>query len=145
MFTRTLLAGAAVSLMMAGASWAATHEVKMLNKGEAGVMVFEPAFIKAEVGDTVVFLPTDKGHNAETIKGMLPEGVDMVVGKMNKEMSITLDAEGLYGIMCKPHYAMGMVALIQAGDPVNLEEASEVKHRAKSKKVFKELFEQVEE
>ena len=37
-------------------------------------MVFEPSFVKIAPGDTVRFVSTDKGHNAETIKGMLPEG-----------------------------------------------------------------------
>ena len=37
-------------------------------------MVFEPALVKVAPGDTVKFVATDKGHNAETIKGMLPDG-----------------------------------------------------------------------
>ena len=44
----------------------------MLNKGAEGAMVFEPALVKVAPGDTVKFVATDKGHNAETIKGMLP-------------------------------------------------------------------------
>lgn len=145
MFARPLLAAAAATLMMTGAAFAATHEVKMLNKGEAGAMVFEPAFVLAEVGDTVVFVPTDKSHNAETIKGMLPEGVEMVIGKINKEVTITLEQEGLYGVKCKPHYMMGMVALIQAGAPVNLDAASEVKQKGKAKGTFNDLFEMVQQ
>ena len=50
----------------------------MLDKGTEGVMVFEPALVKIEPGDTVKFVATNKGHNAETIKGMLPEGADAV-------------------------------------------------------------------
>ena len=46
----------------------------MLNKGEKGSMVFVPDLIAAAPGDTIRFVPTDKGHNMETIKGMLPEG-----------------------------------------------------------------------
>ena len=55
---------------------AADIEVKMLNKGESGVMVFEPAFVQAQPGDTVHFIATDKSHNVESIKGMLPEGAE---------------------------------------------------------------------
>ena len=36
------------------------RQVKMLNKGEEGKMIFEPSFIKAQKGDNIIFLPTDK-------------------------------------------------------------------------------------
>ena len=91
----------------------------MLNKGEAGQMVFEPAFLSANVGDTISFIPASKGHNAETIKDMLPEGAEQFKSKLSKEFSVTLTAEGIYGIKCTPHYSMGMIALIQVGSPVN--------------------------
>lgn len=133
-----LALGAAVTFTSAAS--AAEHEVKMLNKGEKGTMVFEPDFIRAAPGDTVRFVPTDKGHNAEAIKGMLPEGVTSFKGKFNEEIVVTLDKEGIYGIKCAPHYAMGMVALIAVGEPVNLDEAKAVKHAGKAKTVFGELF-----
>ena len=69
-----LALGAAV--IVAGAAGAAEFEVMMLNKGEKGTMVFQPDYIKAAPGDTIRFLPTDKGHNVETIKGMLDGYVD---------------------------------------------------------------------
>lgn len=142
MFGKLILMTTAAA-MFASVAASETFEVKMLNKGEEGSMVFEPAFIAAQPGDTITFLPTDKGHNAETIKGMLPEGFEAFKSKMNKEFSITLDQEGLYGIKCTPHYSMGMVALIQVGEPVNLELAEAVKQRGKAKKRFLPLFEQV--
>ena len=58
----------------AGPASAAEHEVKMLNKGAAGIMVFEPAFLEVAPGDTVHFRAVDKGHNAASIDGMVPEG-----------------------------------------------------------------------
>jgi plastocyanin len=69
-----LALGAAI--IAGGAAGAAEIEVKMLNKGEKGTMVFEPDFVSAAPGDTIRFVPTDKGHNVETIKGMLPEGAE---------------------------------------------------------------------
>ena len=134
----TLALGAVVGL--AGAASAAEFEVKMLNKGEKGVMVFEPDFIRAAPGDTVRFVPTDKGHNVETIKGMVPEGAETFKGKFNEEVVVTLDREGVYGVKCAPHYAMGMVALIEVGEGTNLPEAEAVKHPGKAKTVFAELF-----
>ena len=133
-----LVLGATVAL--AGAANAEEHQVRMLNKGEKGAMVFEPDFIRAAPGDTVRFVPVDKGHNAETIKGMIPEGAEIFKGKFNEEIVFTVDQEGVYGIKCAPHYAMGMVALIEVGDGQNVEEAEAVKHPGKAKTAFAELF-----
>lgn len=91
--------------------------VHMKNMGKEGAMVFEPALIKAKVGDRIVFNPTDPSHNAETMSTMLPAGATPMKGAMNKEVSMTVDKPGLYGIKCMPHYSMGMVALVQVGKP----------------------------
>lgn len=137
------LVAAAMISAVAFAAHAETHEVQMLNKGEKGLMVFEPDFIAAEPGDTITFIPTDKGHNAETIKGMIPEGAESFRSKINEEFSVTLDEEGVYGIKCTPHYGTGMVMAIQVGEPVNLEEAEAVKHPGKAGERMKEALSQV--
>ncbi len=134
------MAAAVLALMLTGAAQAADHQVKMLNKGEKGSMVFEPDFVVAAPGDTVTFVPTDKSHNAESIKGMIPEGAEPFKGKTNEQVVVTLGADGVYGVKCLPHYGMGMVALIVVGKPVNLEAAKAVKQTGKSKKVFEQLF-----
>lgn len=114
---RRLTAGLALAALLAGTAMAETIEVQMLNKGADGErMVFEPAFVRAQPGDVVKFIAADKGHNAETVKGMFPEGAEGFGGKINEEIEITLETEGLYGVMCKPHYAMGMVMTIAVGD-----------------------------
>lgn len=139
----TLLAALAASLLLSGFAHAAEYEVKMLNKGAKGAMVFEPDFVKAAVGDTVKFTAVDKGHDVESIKGMLPEGADPFKGAVSKDFSLTLAKEGVYGIKCAPHYGMGMVALITAGAPVNLDAAKAVKQPGKAKPNFAALFEQL--
>jgi pseudoazurin len=138
---RTVLAGAFMLLAAAGAH-AAEVEVKMLNKGAAGAMVFEPALVKIAPGDTVKFVPTDKSHNAESVPGMLPDGAEAFAGKMNEQVEVSFKAPGVYGIRCKPHYGMGMVALVVVGDPVNLDAAAAVKHPGKARKVFEDLVAQ---
>lgn len=138
-----MIATGIIATLMAGAVYAETIEVKMLNKGEAGTMVFEPAYVKAAAGDTIHFISTDKGHNVETIKGMLPEGAEPFKSKIGDDFSVTLDVAGVYGIKCTPHYALGMVALIQVGEAVNYDEAFDVKQKGKAKKRFPALFEQV--
>jgi pseudoazurin len=142
MFSKLTIAAVA-TMFLATSAFAETFEVKMLNKGADGAMVFEPAFIKAAVGDTVTFLSPDKGHNAESIKGMLPDGVEAFKSEMSKDFTLTLTAEGLYGIKCTPHYAMGMVALIQVGAPINLDAVAAVFQKGKAKTRFEPLLAQV--
>ena len=130
-------------LMSAGWAAAAEVEVKMLNKGAEGLMVFEPALVKIEPGDTVKFVASDKSHNAESIKNMLPAGTAPFAGKMNEDVSVTFDKPGAYGVKCMPHYAMGMVALIVVGKPDNLDEAKAVPQSGKAKQVFATLFDRL--
>ena len=144
MIGRITMVAMAAAFALAVPAMAAEHEVRMVNKGEKGQMVFEPDLIRAAPGDTVKFVVVDKGHNAETVKGMLPEGAEGFKGKINEEVVFTVDAEGVYGIKCTPHYGMGMVALISVGEPVNLEEAKAVKHPGKARANFASLFEQLE-
>ena len=107
---------------MASYAAAADFEVHMLNKGKDGVMVFEPGLTKVAKGDTITFVPTDKSHNAETIKDLLPEGAKPFKGKMNEAVKVTFDVEGAYAIKCAPHLGMGMVALVVVGDaPANID------------------------
>ncbi len=129
-----------VGLALTGVANAAEVEVKMLNKGAEGAMVFEPSLVTIAPGDTVKFVASDKGHNAESVDGMLPEGAKTFVGKINEEMAITFDKPGVYGVKCKPHYAMGMVALIVVGKPGNDADAAKVAHPGKAKQVFAGLF-----
>lgn len=144
MFSKLITASLA-TLVLATTAYAENFDVKMLNKGVDGAMVFEPAYVKAAVGDTITFLSTDKGHNAEGIEGMLPAGVGAFKSGMGEDYVLTLTAEGLYGVKCTPHYSMGMVALIQAGGPVNLDAAVAVTQKGKAKTRFEPLFSQVAE
>ncbi|MGI6851187.1 pseudoazurin [Mesorhizobium sp. 1B3] len=138
-----VIAATFAAALLAGTAQAADHQVQMLNKGEKGSMVFQPDFIAAAPGDTVTFVPTDKSHDAESIKGMIPEDATPFKGKMNEQVTVTLDKEGVYGVKCTPHYGMGMVALIVVGKPANLEQAKAVKQTGKAKKVFEALLAQV--
>jgi pseudoazurin len=122
---KTLLTAAAMTLLITPA-FAANFEVHMLNKGDAGAMVFEPALTRVAVGDTVTFIPVDKGHNAETVPGMLPEGAEPFKGRISNEIAVTFDIPGAYGVKCTPHFGMGMVALVVVDEPANLAEVQAV-------------------
>ncbi|TAT86197.1 pseudoazurin [Rhizobium ruizarguesonis] len=113
--TATLIASAAPLM-------AADHQVQMLNNATDGAMVFEPGFLKIAPGDTVTFIPTDKSHNVETFKGLIPDGVSEFKSKPSEQYQVKFDVSGAYVLKCTPHVGMGMIALIQVGDnPANLD------------------------
>ena len=138
---RNVMTAAALVLATTLPTSAADHEVKMLNTGTDGEkMVFEPELLEIAVGDTVTFVPTDKGHNAEVIQGMFPEGGNEFKGKINEQFSVTFDVAGAYGYKCLPHFGMGMVGLIVVGDdPANLADITEATGPAKATAKFDEL------
>lgn len=136
----TVLSVAVLSL--SSAAMAANFEVLMLNKGTDGkTMGFSPSFLQVEPGDTVTFIPIDKGHNAESILGMIPEAATHWKGKVDEEFTVTLSEKGLYGFKCFPHFAMGMVGLVQVGnDRSNLNDLMNVRMPGKAQARMMELF-----
>ena len=140
-----LVAIMAVFMLGGGAARAAEVEVKLLNKGTGGgVMVFEPSFVKIAPGDTVKFVATDKGHNVESVKGMLPDGATAFQGRNGEDTEVKFEQPGVYGVKCLPHYGMGMVAMIVVGEPGNVDQAKAVPQVGKAKQVFATLFEKLE-
>ena len=111
---------AAVSTSIA---FAAEHTVAMKNVGaDGGIMVFEPAVLRVNVGDTVHFEPTDPAHNSESVPGLTPADSVTWKGTMNEKISVTLDKEGVYVYQCTPHLPLAMVGVIVAGEPTNLQQ-----------------------
>jgi pseudoazurin len=121
---RPLIGLALISTLPAGFAHAAEHTVRMVDRGPDGTaMVYDPAFIRVAVGDSVVFQSTNPGHNAQTLTGAWPDGVPQLRGRIGQTVTLNCTAPGIYGILCLPHTANGMVGLVLAGDPVNLEAA----------------------
>lgn len=146
MKTKLSIVALTAALALAGPALAEDYDIDMLDKGEAGMMVFEPDFLKIEAGDTIRFLPTDKGHNAETVKGAFPEAAEKFKSKINEEFEVTLEEEGLYAIKCTPHVGTGMVMLVQVGDDTsNIDDIKEVKLPKKARERLDEQLENVEE
>lgn len=128
----------------AGSALAETFEVKMLNRGEKGPMVFEPDYLEIQPGDRVVFIPTHKSHNAATIDEMIPEGAEGFKSKINGQFETGFDTAGFYGIKCSPHIGMGMVMLIKVGEASVPESYKSVKLPARAKPRMEALIAQAE-
>ena len=102
---------------------AENFDVKMVNADASGqVMVFDPPFIKASVGDTVTFLPTDMLHNSQSVPGLIPSSANSWNGAMNEKITIELNTEGVYVYQCTPHIALGMIGVIQVGEASNIDD-----------------------
>ena len=102
---------------------AENFDVKMVNADASGqVMVFDPPFIKAKVGDTVTFLPTDMLHNSQSVPGMIPSSASSWNGAMNEKITIELNTEGVYVYQCTPHIALGMIGVIQVDEASNIDD-----------------------
>ena len=97
----------------------------MLNKRANESFVYSSDLVRIETGDSVTFVPTTKGHNVQSIKGMLPDGVAEINLGFNEAGTITFTTPGIYGIRCTPHTGAGMVAAIVVGEPVNLAAAKD--------------------
>lgn len=135
-----LLVGAAVAALSAPAS-AKDVQVRMLNQGNGRAMIFSPELVRVAPGDTITFVPTDKGHNAESIPGMLPPGAAPFKGKMNQPITVKFTKAGVYGYKCLPHYGMGMVGVVIVGNGgSNLAAAQKVSHPGKAKPIFAGLL-----
>lgn len=113
---KTLPLVAAVLFLPTGPVVADTVEVRMLNRGENGSMVFEPEYVELAPGDTLRFRVGSRSHNAASIDTMGPEGAMPFKGQIDEEIAVTLERLGFYGIKCSPHLGMGMVMLVKVGD-----------------------------
>ena len=118
-FLNTMFASSLV--ILSGSVLAESHEVQMLNTGADGVMVFEPAVLSINPGDSVTFKATNPGHNSESMEGMMPEGAEGWQGGMGQDVTVTFDQDGVYVYQCTPHLMMAMVGVIKVGSGSNLE------------------------
>lgn len=138
---KNLLSTVALLGLLSTPALAADTTVEMLNKRDDGAkMVYSEDITRIDVGDTVTWVPTSKGHNVEFIAG--PDGWDAPrKSKNNKEVAITFDMPGVYLYQCSPHKSMGMIAIVVVGDGDN--DISKAKVKGKSKKKLKSLIDKL--
>ncbi len=139
--------GAAAILAFTVLPWhalAAEYEIRMLNHGPDGMMQFDPEFLRIAPGDTVRFLPVDKGHNVQTIPGMIPPGARPFASATDQSLQVTFIVPGIYGYRCGPHGSLGMVGLIVVGKPVNEAAAKDASIPGLARQEFAKLFAQLD-
>ena len=81
--------------------------------------------------------------NAEAITEVWPAGVEPLKGEMNADAEFVVEKPGYYGIKCHPHFTMGMVALIVAGEPTNKDQLDAFKAPGGAKKRWDDLVMQL--
>ena len=120
---------------------AADVTLEMLNKLGKESMVKSKKVVKINVGDTVFWKATDKGHNVEFIKGGTPEGVEKFKSKYNVDTEYNFTIPGIYAYWCTPHKGMGMIGfVVVGGDKSNLDSIKAIRFMGKSKKIAPELI-----
>ena len=139
---KTLLSTVALIATLSTSVYAADISVDMLNKRDDGAkMVYSEDISTIEVGDSITWLPTSKGHNVEFIAG--PDGWDAPKkSKLSKEYTYTFDTPGVYLYQCTPHKSMGMIAIVVVGELTQegVDVIKDAKVRGKSKKKLKALL-----
>ncbi len=144
-----LATAAAVPSVAAANEEPKTILVEMLNKhpdNKKERQVFYPDIVRANVGDTIKFVATDRGHNSATTDKNIPEGASAWKGKIGEEIEITLDTPGAYGYFCTPHRTAGMVGLLLVGDvSSNYEDLKGARYRGKEKKRYEDIFARADE
>tara|TARA_B100001540_G_scaffold34636_1_gene30652 strand:+ start:433 stop:867 length:435 start_codon:yes stop_codon:yes gene_type:complete len=122
-------------------AFAADETIEMLNKQDNERMVYSKKIVKINVGDTVFWKATDKGHNVEFIKGGVPEGVDKFKSKFNKDTEYKFTIPGIYAYWCTPHKSMGMIGFVVVGnDKSNIDAIKSLKFMGRSKKIAPDLI-----
>lgn len=123
---------------------AADYQVRMLNQGMSGMMQYDPQLLKIAPGDAVHFVATDKGHNVQSIDGMIPAGAKTFSSQIGENQTVTFTVPGVYGFRCTPHGALGMVGLIVVGNPVNEAAAKSAAMPGAAGRVFAKLFQSLD-
>ena len=122
-------------------AFTADETIEMLNKHDKERMVYSKKVVKINVGDTVFWKATDKGHNVEFIKGGVPEGVDKFKSKFNKDTEYKFTIPGIYAYWCTPHKTMGMIGFVVVGnDKSNIDAIKSIKFMGRSKKIAPDLI-----
>ncbi|MEM7296126.1 MAG: plastocyanin/azurin family copper-binding protein [Pseudomonadota bacterium] len=124
------------------------HVVEMLNadpNNSRERQVFVPAVVRANVGDTIRFVSTDRGHNAQSEEDWSPAGGTEWKSRINDDLEVVVEVEGAYMYKCQPHASAGMIGLLLVGDvSANYEDLKGQRFRGKAKQRAAAMFEEAD-
>ena len=95
---------------------------------------------RIDVGDTIAWLPENKGHNVEFFAG--PDMNSLPIkSEINDVHSVVFKNSGVYLYGCTPHANMGMLGLIIVGNDFhNIEKVKEIVLPRVASSVLKRLI-----
>ena len=133
-------------VLFSGSAFSADVTVEMLNKNKETKkrMVYSQELVKIDAGQSIEWVPTDKGHNVEMLAG--PDGFDLPKKtKLGDAVTIKFTVPGIYLYQCSPHAAMGMIGLVVVGGDTSNMDAIKGKKvtGSKSKKKVKKLLSEI--
>ena len=96
--------------------------------------------VHIDVGDTIVWLPKNEGHNVEFLAGPKINSLPTKSG-IDKFHSVVFKVPGVYLYGCTPHRNMGMLGLIIVGNDFhNLEKIKNIQLSHVATSVLKRLI-----
>ena len=130
--------------LWSGLAVAADTTIEMLNKLDNEYMVFSKKIVYIDLGDTVFWKATDKGHNVEFVRRAVPTGVEAFKSKLNQDTEYKFSIPGIYAYWCTPHKTRGMIGFVIVGNDLsNFNEVAKAKFLGKSKIIAKTILEQI--
>ena len=96
--------------------------------------------VRIDIGDTIEWLPKNKGHNVEFLIGPKMNSLP-VKSKIDERYSVVFTIPGVYLYGCTPHANMGMLGLIIVGNDFhNIEKLKEIDLPRVATSVLKRLI-----
>ena len=96
--------------------------------------------VRIDIGDTIEWLPKNKGHNVEFLIGPKMSSLP-VKSKIDERYSVVFTIPGVYLYGCTPHANMGMLGLIIVGNDFhNIEKLKEIDLPRVATSVLKRLI-----
>lgn len=109
---------------------------------------FDPDLVQMAVGDEIAFLNSRGEHTVHSVPALWPEGAEPVAISNKPEVNVTLAREGLYAFRCRRHGQYGMVLLVVAGAPGDLDVAraqvATMKAKPREKTAFLTLIDRLD-
>ena len=104
---------------------------------------FSLEIAEINVGETIEWLPTAKGHNVEFRLG--PDNVKLPKkSPFSKPVSIKFDTAGTYLYWCTPHKNMGMIGLVVVGnDTSNIDKIAQIELSGMSSNKLAQLIKKI--